>query len=380
MEFIMQIHVVQSGETMEGIAETYNSSYEELLQYNQLPNPDNLVVGQCVLIPGASEPLGNMIVNGYLYPHIDEEVYRQALPSLTNVTIFGYGFDREGNLIETPDEEVIAIAQSYGVKPIMLLAAMDEQGQFSLENGRVVFGNTLLQEKLIAGILVVMQQKGYVGLDIDMEFIPADLKEDYINFIENVTRQLNQYGYFVNVDLAPKVSATQQGLLYESHDYARIGQIADRVLLMTYEWGYTYGPPMAVAPLPSVKRVLDYGVSEIEKDKIFMGIPNYGYDWPLPYERGVTAARTIGNEEAIRLAANYRAEILFDENAMAPYFYYTDEQGIEHVVWFEDARSIQAKIQLGFSYPLRGLGYWNIMRPFPQNWRVIDALCEIQKM
>ncbi len=376
----MQIHVVQSGETMEGIAEAYNSSYEELLQYNQLPNPDNLVVGQCVLIPGASAPLGEMIVNGYLYPHIDEEVYRQALPSLTNVTIFGYGFDGEGNLIETPDEEVIAIAQSYGVKPIMLLAAMDEQGQFSLENGRVVFGNTLLQEKLIAGILVVMQQKGYVGLDIDMEFIPADLKEDYINFIENVTRQLNQYGYFVNVDLAPKVSATQQGLLYESHDYARIGQIADRVLLMTYEWGYTYGPPMAVAPLPSVKRVLDYGVSEIEKEKIFMGIPNYGYDWPLPYERGVTAARTIGNEEAIRLAANYNTEILFDENAMAPYFYYTDEQGIEHVVWFEDARSIQAKVQLGFSYPLRGLGYWNIMRPFPQNWRVLDALCEIQKM
>lgn len=380
MEFIMQIHVVQSGETMEGIAEAYNSSYEELLQYNQLPNPDNLVVGQCVLIPGASAPLGEMIVNGYLYPHIDEEVYRQALPSLTNVTIFGYGFDGEGNLIETPDEEVIAIAQSYGVKPIMLLAAMDEQGQFSLENGRVVFGNTLLQEKLIAEILVVMQQKGYVGLDIDMEFIPADLKEDYINFIENVTRQLNQYGYFVNVDLAPKVSATQQGLLYESHDYARIGQIADRVLLMTYEWGYTYGPPMAVAPLPSVKRVLDYGVSEIEKEKIFMGIPNYGYDWPLPYERGVTAARTIGNEEAIRLAANYNTEILFDENAMAPYFYYTDEQGIEHVVWFEDARSIQAKVQLGFSYPLRGLGYWNIMRPFPQNWRVLDALCEIQKM
>ncbi len=376
----MQIHVVQSGETMEGIAEAYNSSYEELLQYNQLPNPDNLVVGQCVLIPGASAPLGEMIVNGYLYPHIDEEVYRQALPSLTNVTIFGYGFDGEGNLIETPDEEVIAIAQSYGVKPIMLLAAMDEQGQFSLENGRVVFGNTLLQEKLIAEILVVMQQKGYVGLDIDMEFIPADLKEDYINFIENVTRQLNQYGYFVNVDLAPKVSATQQGLRYESQDYSRIGQIADRVLLMTYEWGYTYGPPMAVAPLPSVKRVLDYGVSEIEKEKIFMGIPNYGYDWPLPYERGVTAARTIGNEEAIRLAANYNTEILFDENAMAPYFYYTDEQGIEHVVWFEDARSIQAKVQLGFSYPLRGLGYWNIMRPFPQNWRVLDALCEIQKM
>lgn len=376
----MEIHVVQSGETLMGIAREYAVPFGELLAYNQLPNPDHLVVGQCVLIPGASQPLGQFIVNGYLYPYIDENVYRQALPNLTNVTIFGYGFNREGNLIGVQDEAVIAMAKSYGVQPIMLLAAMDEQGMFSLENGRVVFSNTLLQEKLIAQILVVMQQKGYVGLDIDIEFIPLDLKEEYIQFIENVTRQLNQYGYFVNVDLAPKVSANQQGLLYESHDYARIGQIVDRVLLMTYEWGYTYGPPMAVAPLPSVKRVLDYGVSEIEKEKIFMGIPNYGYDWPLPFERGVTAARTIGNEEAIVLASNYKAEIVFDDYSMAPYFYYTDEQGVEHVVWFEDARSIQAKLQLGFSYPLRGIGYWNLMRPFWQNWKVLEALCQIERI
>ena len=33
---------------------------------------------------------------------------------------------------------------------------------------------------------------------------------------------------------------------------------------MTFEWGYTYGPPMAVAPLPQVRAVLDYAVSVIE--------------------------------------------------------------------------------------------------------------------
>ena len=59
---------------------------------------------------------------------------------------------------------------------------------------------------------------------------------------------------------------------------------------------------MAVAPLPNVRRVLDYALTEIPADKIFLGIPNYGYNWKLPYERGVTAAVTLGNLTAVDLA------------------------------------------------------------------------------
>ena len=45
---------------------------------------------------------------------------------------------------------------------------------------------------------------------------------------------------------------------------------------------------MAVAPLPNVRRVLDYAVTEIPPEKIYLGIPNYGYDWPLPFRPGET--------------------------------------------------------------------------------------------
>ena len=100
---------------------------------------------------------------------------------------------------------------------------------------------------------------------------------------------------------------------------------------MTYEWGYTYGPPMAVAPLSMVRRVVDYAVTEIAPGKIDLGIPNYGYDWPLPFVRGETAATTIGNVEAVRLAVRYNAVIQFDETAQSPYFYYENE-GITHEV------------------------------------------------
>ena len=172
--------------------------------------------------------------------------------------------------------------------------------------------------------------------------------------------------------LAPKTSAGQRGLLYEGKDYRALGEAADHVLLMTYEWGYTYGPPMAVAPINQVRRVVEYALTEIPADKTDLGIPNYGYDWPLPYERGVTKAATIGNVQAVRIAVEQGAEIRFDELAQSPYFNYTAEDGVEHEVWFEDVRSMQAKFDLIREYGLRGCGYWQIMQWFRANWLLLQ--------
>ena len=79
---------------------------------------------------------------------------------------------------------------------------------------------------------------------------------------------------------------------------------------------------MAVAPIPSVRRVLEYAVTEIPPEKISMGIPNYGYDWPLPFVRGETAARSIGNQEAVAIASANNAVIQYDETSQTPFFEY----------------------------------------------------------
>lgn len=146
----------------------------------------------------------------------------------------------------------------------------------------------------------------------------------------------------------------------------------------SYEWGYTAGPPMAVAPLPNVRQVLDYAVTEIPREKIYLGIPNYGYDWPLPFREGETRARSLSNQEAVRLAVRYGAEIRFDETAQAPWFPYTAPDGGAHVVWFEDARSMSTKLRLIGEYGLHGAGYWNLMRPYPQGWTVLNALYAVE--
>lgn len=137
---------------------------------------------------------------------------------------------------------------------------------------------------------------------------------------------------------------------------------------------------MAVAPIHKVREVLDYAVTEIPPEKIFMGIPNYGYNWTLPYVAGESRAQSLGNVEAAELAQRMGAEILFDEQSQAPYFYYQDELGRQHVVWFEDARSIRAKLELVKEYGFYGIGVWNIMRYFPAMWEVLTEMFTVRKV
>lgn len=137
---------------------------------------------------------------------------------------------------------------------------------------------------------------------------------------------------------------------------------------------------MAVAPLPNVRQVVEYALTEIPAQKIWLGVPNYGYDWPLPFVQGRTRATSISSQQAVALARQYRADIQYDQRAQSPWFRYTDDRGVIHEVWFEDARSIQAKLALIPEYGLTGAGYWNLMRDFPQNWLVLSSLYRIRQV
>jgi spore germination protein len=195
---------------------------------------------------------------------------------------------------------------------------------------------------------------------------------------------LENEGLTLLVSLAPKVSREQRGLLYEGHDYPALANPTDLVLLMTYEWGYTYGPPLAVSPLPEMQKVIDYARTEIPSQKLLLGIPNYGYNWTLPYVRGESKAQSLSNTAALRLAGEKRAEIQFDERAQTPFFQYYEysseqKKQLEHIVWFDDARSMDSKLRLVQENSMGGIGVWNIMRYFPQLWLVLHALYRIEK-
>lgn len=374
----MVIYVVKEGDNVDQLAEQYGVPVIWIIEANQLVYPYALTIGQSLLILTEAAFLERGIfANGFAYPFISPWVLRQTLPYLSELSVFSYGFTAEGELIipKLPVDWMVDEALTYGTSPILTLTPFGPDGNFNNQLIHQILANDEARNQLIREIYSEVLQVGYRGVNIDFEFILAEDREAFTEFVQEITNTVEELGGEVTVCLAPKTSADQKGVLYEGKDYPALGNAATRVFVMTYEWGYTYGPPMAVAPLNKVRQVLDYAVSEIPANKITMGIPNYGYDWTLPYVRGESRARTIGNIEAVQLAIENQVPIRFDEVAQSPYFHYVKD-GVTHEVWFEDARSIYAKYNLLRSYPLYGFGCWQIMRLFRPMWLLMTGEVE----
>ena len=372
-------HTVKRGESMYSIAQSFGIPPRKLIAANpQIANPSALRVGQTVIIPLPPKKGRAIYVNGYVFPSVSNDVLQSTFPYLTYLSIFSYQVRPDGSIKGIDDARPIQMARNAGVAPLMVITNIEEDSGFSSELAHEILTNRQAENVLLENVVGVLQGS-YYGLDIDFEYIYPEDRQNYVDFISRVVNRLHPLGYSVSVALAPKTSADQKGLLYEAHDYPAIGAIADRVILMTYEWGYLRGPAQAVAPINKVRQVLDYATSVIPSEKILMGMPNYGYDWTLPFVKG-SSARPLTNYGAVLLAAKVGANIRYDNISQAPFFNYYDSDGSRHEVWFDDARSIEARLKLVENYDLAGVSYWTTNNFFAPNWLVLDSMYNVNKV
>lgn len=380
----MEIYVVRQGDQIDKIAGKYGIPAAPVIYQNQLVPPYRLAVGQALLIPTengeADRKKPELFSNGYAYPFISRWTLRETLPFLSELSVFSYGFSEDGELIPpaADDQWMIEEALSFQTIPTLTLTPLGADGRFNNQLITKLLSDEAAKKNIIRNLIRVILQKRYRGLNLDFEYILPEDRVAYAAFVKQVTDTLNLFEVHVSVALAPKYSDQQSGVLYEGMDYALLGAAANSVFLMTYEWGYTYGEPMAVAPVNQVRRVAEYALTRIPAEKIVLGVPNYGYDWPLPFQAGTTRAKTLGNIEAVSLAGQYGAEIQFDEQAQSPWFRYW-QYGIQHEVWFQDVRSYRATFELAKELGLRGVGYWTIMQLFRANWTLLADMFSIQK-
>lgn len=270
-------HQVQPGETLGLIAQRYGVSIQNLIKVNNITNPDLIYPGTILVIPRKQRPV--IDVNGYIYILGQEAVpiVREVGRHLTYLSPFAYLIREDGSLQGIDDSPAIQAGRAENAIPMMSITnfTSTSAGQ---NLASVVLNSTQITNNLLENILGVMRDKGYEGLNVDFEnVLPAD-REAYNRFLQLTVDRLHPEGYFVSTAVAPKASAAQPGLLYEAHDYPAHGRIVDFVILMTYEWGYRKGPPQAISPLNQIRRVLDYAVSVIPRNKIFFGFQIYARD------------------------------------------------------------------------------------------------------
>lgn len=373
-------YTVQAGDSLYKIANSNGLTVNEIARVNNISPDAQLQIGEKLYIP----PRKKLYKDTAAYIQPTSTTYKESIvqdmrtaaPSLTYSAIFAFEISTNGQLNPPPLDPILSIARENQVVS-MLVVNNIRDGNFSSSLASRVVHDQAFQDTVIDSIFENARQYRLADIHIDFENIEANDKEAYNQFLRNIKARLPQ-GYTLSVTLVPKTSRNQSGKTYTAHDYQAQGQIADFVIIMTYDWGWQGGPPMAVSPINEVERVIDYALTEMSANKIMMGQNLYGFDWKIPFQQG-TNAKALSATAAVELAVRWGAEIKYDNKAQAPYFRYTDENGQNHEVWFEDARSIQAKFDLIRRKFLRGIAYWKLGLPFPQNWALLTNNFRINK-
>lgn len=369
----MVIYTVKPGDRLEQIAADFQVSVESIISANGLLNPAHLLVGQSLILLTAEPAIQRipMEVNSYTYflgvsGILPVSTHGDQLFSLTP---FAYVVMENGSLLMIDDDPIIEAAVKEDCIPIMCIVNFSETVS-AQKTANILLNDDEAIRNLLNNIRYVMKLKGYKGLNIDFEYVQPRDRERYNDFLAQVADMLHEEGYFVTTAVSPKTEAEQKGLLYEAVDYSVHGALMDYVILMTYEWGYRFGPPQAISPIDQIIRVLDYAVTVIPREKIYFGFQIYARDWMLPHVKG-QEAETFSCQEALIRAVQFDVEIQYDTVAQSPFYRYRDDQGREHEVWFEDARSAQVKFDTVKEYELQGISYWTLGYPFPQNWTLL---------
>jgi spore germination protein YaaH len=223
-------------------------------------------------------------------------------------------------------------------------------------------------ESHVTDIVDFVIAESYDGINIDYENLRADSREGFSSFMEQLSRALHDQGRLLTVDLHAKTSDAGAGERNIAHDYARIGPVVDQARIMAYDYHWQDSAPGPVAPIDWVEQVVQYTIDHIPREKVVVGIPLFGYDWP---EEG--RAEVVTWQEAQSRAQAHSATIQRDERFAAPWFTYTDESGQGHTVWFEDDQSVAAKLRVISRRGVPGVFFWRVGGESPGVWSVVNS-------
>ncbi|BCJ93954.1 germination protein [Anaerocolumna cellulosilytica] len=429
----MIIHVVKPGETLTFIADYYGVSQSKLIQDNDIINPNELVVGQTIVIaypeqtytveegdtlegiasrfnvtilqllrnnPSISDrtflEIGETLVisyktgreittNGFAYAFIEKSTLIKTLPYLTFLSLFNYTVNKDAELIPYFDEsEIIQLAKAYDVVPLMSLTTLTTAGVPDLTAANQILLSDSLQEHLADNTLKVIQSFGYSGVNITFSFLSELNQELYHSLLSKLYNRLKKEGYLVFSTINPNIRTLGDRVDFSQVDYGALSKYADTLGFSNFVWGTNYGPPTPVSSNYNQQVFLNYITPMVPGHKIEIGTPVIGYDWELSYISSIVSnATSLTINAAIQLASNFNIPIDFDETSQTPFFLYNqlNYYGLpaRHIVWFIDARTINSILDLIMEYGLQGKAIWNVMIFYAQMWLIINSQYKIVK-
>jgi spore germination protein len=324
---------------------------------------------------GSSEKPGTLVVASLPFWNLSAgQTVLAANPGTFNeVSPWIYGLARNGQIV--PQAPEVAAQTTAGMAqlrelgiPVVPSIANRTNGQWAYEPLADILHERAAMTRHIHDIVALVQRQNYDGIDIDYEDLPASDRQAFTTFVTDLATALHDKGKILTVAVFAKTSDAGEDQRNAGQDYAAIGAAADEVRLMAYDYHWSGSTAGSVAPLPWVRDVLTYAKSQIPAEKIVLGIALSGYDWVGDQAEVVTWIQCYGR------AQKYHATTEWDRLSQSPSFKYTDEQGRQHEVWFENADSMAFKLQAAKAAGIRGVYLWMISSEDDRSWATLRKI------
>jgi spore germination protein YaaH len=340
-----------------------------LLGVTALRGPEDTALADMPLIerlPGVQEPAPAEevppIVLGYLpyweQPAAMDDALREP-DLLTTAAPWWYAPTVEGGVVEQhprftdTGDDVVRTLRERGLR-VMPTIANHREGEWDFEVVPRLIADKGARSAHVDNLVALVDDRGYDGIVIDYELLGADDRDNFTAFITELGARLHDDERRLAVALHAQASDEGSGGHNVAQDYRAIGAAVDEVHLMTYDLHYDESEPGPIAPLPWVADVLDYATERIPPEKLLLGVGLFGYDWPPDQP----ADGLQLHEVAERIAGN-DGEQGWDEDAQSPWFTYRAD-GVDRAIWYEDARSVAAKLAMVDEYDLGGAFLWRL--------------------
>lgn len=292
-------------------------------------------------------------------------IYGDSFPGLQQnyrfidiLSPFWYSLDDAGRIrVDRSRSQVLDFSNGKNIAVMPLVTNWQgKSGGFLTSEGA--------RRNALNNLLNLVRQYQYPGLNLDIEYLPPGYKEPLTQFVQELCKLLAEEKKQLYVCVYPQVAfpESRSGL----HDYQGLAAASDGLILMAYDHHRPGTRPGPVAALPWVETNIQNALKVVPPEKLWLGIPGYGYQW-----RGQAKTGAIPAWKAEADAREQKIAVQWDLVSQTPYFA-QGANGSGGVVWYEDKRSAREKIKLARKYKLKGVALWRLGYEVKDFWGLVD--------
>lgn len=328
------------------------------------------------LLPALKEekPPPKLQVLGWI-PYWDQkrafETVKRNPGSFDVISLFWYGLSPQGEIVTykgvKQDREIIDFAKQENIKVLAILANLIEEEGDVWDHKRVelVIENSQKRKAHIEAIVAKVEEFGFDGVNIDYEALERSQRDNFSRFVQELSTSLHSKGKILGVAIHPKTSENNPKEDNGSHaqDWVAISRSADQMYFMTYGEHSLETDPGPVASITWVNDIISYAKKlKVPQEKIILGIGLYGLEWQREgndFQPARSDTEELLYTDILKIASRSGSQIIWDRKSHASYIDY-DFEGREHVVWFENRRSVSEKIKFAMRNKLGGIALWRL--------------------